>query len=369
MDPILERAHEQIMHAHIAEDLFGAEDVVVPFPKLKKHLEAQYTPLFQATEVEGYHGEDREAALEARERLSELWDDALSRANLNLYGLPRPGIQHPPHVSRSFTVGPRTYYVGAKDQEDDFSSLIDGYLELSRKPLGEVMYRVANDPTHNSLVEQEGRILYLLHSREVPQWKHLPIVLDRFTTNGRAGLVLRKINGHTLAWLRSRPQHRAGLDQRDMIWMLDRTLSVLGYVHRCGIVHGAIRPDAITVQHLSHNAILTDWQHAVHRPAESGARVSVSFPGFSAPEVQDPTKVGPWSDIFALGKTIIWLLGGNPETNEIPQRVERPLADFLHRMVEEEVDKRPDDAWSLYQEQVQIKNSLWAKKFRALDVT
>ncbi len=368
MDLELERVYLQVMQARIAEDLFGAEDVVLAPSKLFEHLEKKRASLVRVLEADGYLGEDREGACEARARLEKFWADVKLRVPRNLYGLPGYQTGRSPTLRKSFRVGEHSYHLGHTLSEADGTATYLGAVEMHDVHLGEVMFKVAQTPLNNPTIAREDRILSLLHTEEIPQWKHLPIVLDRFQSQNRAGLVFRKVSGNSLSWLRSRPQHLKGLDQRDAIWMLDRTLSCLGYVHRCGIVHGTLSPDRMVFQHLSHNIVLTEWGDAVHRPALSGECVEKVIEPFSAPEVVDHGVIGPWSDIYSLGKVMIWLLGGDPKRNEIPQGVVTPLKNFLLRMVQEDRYARPTDAWALWDEENRIKDAHWERKFRALNV-
>jgi hypothetical protein len=90
---------------------------------------------------------------------------------------------------------------------------------------------------------------------------------------------------------------------------------------------------------------------------------------FCAPEVIAAGEIGPWSDIYALGKTMIWLIGGDPVSNSIPTQVEPEFANFLLRMVHEDHYQRSTDCWELYEEQCRIKDALWPRKFLHFDVS
>jgi serine/threonine protein kinase len=186
------------------------------------------------------------------------------------------------------------------------------------------------------------------------------------------GLIFRTTYGLTLTEVRTKRAQRAGVDQRHIAWMLDRTLSALGFVHRCGLVHGSLSPDSIVVNDRLHNATLTEWGCSALNPARTGDRVVVDSQlksPFCAPEVIAAGEIGPWSDIYALGKTMIWLIGGDPVSNSIPTQVEPEFANFLLRMVHEDHYQRSTDCWELYEEQCRIKDALWPRKFLHFDVS
>jgi len=195
-------------------------------------------------------------------------------------------------------------------------------------------------------------------------------VLDRFMAGSRAGIVFRKIAGVSLHDVRRDPNHRDGVIPQHMVWMLDRLLSCLGYVHHQGIVHGVLEPNSILIRPSNHNAFIVNWESAVHEPAITGQRVDFrTQTDFLSPEVTEGGEIGPWSDIYSLGKTMIWVLGGDPVTNEMPSAVPVPIRDFLLRMVEPYFRARPSDAWQSYEEQNEIKDSLWERKFLRFPLT
>ncbi len=368
MDADLEQVCQRINAAVEPEDLFGAESTVLPPRQLAEFLGKEYRPLKALTDPSKYTlPEDFEAAREAYEKLGRLYEEAKRRIACHLYGLDGRGKLRPSSATKSFVVGTRRYFVGSKITTTPHSTWYRGFLEDNGRILGETEIKLANTPSDNSFIANEVRILDILHERDVPQWKHLPLVLDRFQAGDRAGCVFRKIPGISISDARKVPAHERGVDQRHMVWMLDRVLSGIGYAHRQGVVHGNLTPDNVILQSLTHNAYLIGWEGAVHRPAVSRAKIGIFSDIYTAPEVRERGQIGPWSDIYSVGKIMIWVLGGDPERNEIPQGVKTPLADFLLTLVKEDHQKRPDDAWVLYEEQKRIKDSLWKRKFLHFD--
>lgn len=360
-------ASDQIAEASSAEDLYGAVDVFLPPSTMLQKLAEKHDPLQALVNPEGLTDVlERESAEEASAKLAELHADAMARLRLGLYGLPGRERLKPRDVVKSFRVGANTYYVGPEIVRTGRCIFYRSYVERAGEFLGQAVIKLVENTSENPFAEQEIANLAALHAEEVPQWRHLPLVLDRFQTGGRIGFVMRRICGVSLTHLRQHPPHAKGVDQRDMIWMLDRTLSCLGYVQRRGILHGCLNPDHIMLHGPQHNALFVGWGNAVQNPAITGAQVEAAPTVFTAPEVRDRGKIGPWSDIYSLGKVFIWLLGGDPVTDEIPAEVEVPIRDFLLRMVAEDRYARSADAWELHTEECLIKDRLWPKKFRHL---
>jgi serine/threonine protein kinase len=307
---------------------------------------------------------DREQAGEASGKLAQLYEDATERLKLGLYGLPGYERAKPQAALKSIRVGANVYFVGPVIARGNRCNLYLAYLEREERYLGEVVIKLVENIGGNLAAKHEISNLAILHNKDVPQWKHLPLVLDRFQAGDRLGIVLRKVQGASLARVREHGPHKNGVDQRDMVWILGRMLSCLGYVHHRGIVHGCVNAQHIMLNGPNHNAYLVGWGNAVHNPAITGAEVEAEPDDYTAPEVRDRGKIGPWSDIYSLGKVMIRLLGGDTKANEIPGEVEPKIRDFILRMVKEDPYARSADAWELHREHYTIVDALWERKFR-----
>lgn len=370
MDADLKPVYDRITEASRPEDVFGAQEVVLSPQRLLAYLEREWSVLKALTHPkDGYrHPEDAEAASFADQLLDSFYEEGQRLIREGIYGIEGYDTVRPPH-SKSFSVGSNTYYIGLRNHAGDIATYYEGFLERQGVSVGEVVIKLANEPDCNQLLQNELRALDVLHGNDVPQWKHLPFVMDKFESGGKLGIIFRKIRGYSLRQIRQHHLHHDGLDQRHMVWILDRILSCLGYIHRCGLVHGGINPDHIMVRTSDHNSFIVDFSRSVYKPAVTGEKIKHCVDdGFTAPEVLDMGKIGPWSDMYSVGKLMIWLLGGNQETNEIPSAVEGALQDFLRRLVQESQYARPSDAWTLYEEQNDIKDSLWKRTFLHLEM-
>lgn len=376
MDADLAPVHRQVVEAEHPEELFGSEDIVLPASFLLKFLLERYNKLAVVCDPTKYTDlEDTEAAEEAAAKLKALYATATARMRRGHYGFSGFNAPLPRSSSKSFTVGERTYHIGSKLYDGDTTATYQAFLEAEGLNIGEVVVRLAKQPEHNHVVDSEARNLFLLHSVEVPQWKHLPMLLDTFHSSGRMGIVSRKLVGYTLAEVHKHRRHAAGVDQKHVAWMLDRLFSCLGFVHSRVIVHGALSPDSVRIEAANHNALIGAWEFACINPARSAEKVNVDEiiasgnEVFAAPEVLERGEIGPWSDIYSTGKLMIWLLGGDPETDELPPQVEPAVAGFLKKLVTPSRHGRPSDAWELYAEQCAIKDALWPRKFLHFDMS
>jgi hypothetical protein len=212
-----------------------------------------------------------------------------------------------------------------------------------------VAVKLADDRLDNDLLQTEVRVLALLTEQESPQRKHLPVVLDQFRApDGRLGTVLERLDGYDFYSLRDRLPD--GVPQRHIIWILRRALSVLGWAHKNGILHGNIEPAHIFVRPRDHNVWLLDWCYAIERPAETGQTFRCLNEQYSPPEVAARRPPTPSSDLYSLGKSMIYVAGGDPATKELPASMDPRLQRFLKFFALESQLGRAQDPWDLYKQ-------------------
>jgi len=369
MDPELEKLANLIRDSRDPEDLFGVEPVVLPRGAQLKKREEAFRGFKAITAAEYLLPDDRELARDLDQQLEELYRRAQARIEAGVYNLqgrgrPVPGI----YRSRFFDAAGKRYYIGSRFREGEETTLYNGYLEAEGAVLGEVLLKVARSAETSVFLEREANVLAILRQEEYRETNYLPWPLDRFEAGGRMGLVLRRVDGFNLREVRQYPPHEAGLDPRDMAWMLSRTLAVAGLAHRYGVVHGRICPEHVVIEPATHLAMVVGWGGSALAPARSGQQVMSPVPLFSAPEADQAT-AGPWSDVYSIGRTFIWLLGGDPASGELPDSIEPRLAAFLRNMVHEAPDQRPEDCWQLFETFGRLKSELWGEpKWRHLEM-
>lgn len=369
MDADLQPVYDRVMQASRTEDIFRVLTVLLPPRLLEKHLAEEVVPMRVVLDPEKYSSmDDREAASTALARLEDWYEKGIAKAGKGLYALDDFTAFMPARGSKSITVDGVSYAVGEKFHIGEHSSIHRGRLHIDGGTAG-VVIRVANTPDDNPYLFNEIRMLDMLHREDVGYWKNVPFMLGRFNANDRIGIVYRYFDGLTLGSLRADPLHKNGLDQRHAVWVMDRMLGLMWYYHVLGIVHGRIEPERVRVRPSNHNVMLTGWGHALYNPAQTGERIHPLGGVFEAPEIRDSGKVGPWTDIYSLGKTLIWLLGGDPVTNEMPDHIEPKIRQFLLNMVPKNPRARPHDAQQLYRQQNRLKDSLWERRFIHLNVT
>jgi serine/threonine protein kinase len=367
MDADLGMVYERILSAERPEDAFKELTVLVPPRLLALHLKPEMDSFLAVLDEGRYSSyDDKIAAREAKEKLRVLYDTALTKAGKGYYALD----DYSPFTEmrgRTIEIAGVRYAVGEQFHVGEHSKLFRGRMAILKGTAG-VVVRIANTPDDNPFLFNEIRMLDLLHRQEVGYWRNVPYMFGRFSAGDRVGIVLRYFAGMTLTEVRANQLHKDGLDQRHVVWIMDRLLGLMWYYHSLGIVHGRIEPDRIRIRRSNHNALLTGWGQAVYRPAVTRERMLPTGSIFEAPEVRDRGEIGPWTDIYCLGKTLIWLIGGNVDTDEMPDTVEPKIRQFLRNMVWKNYKARPHDAQQLYEAQNRLKDSLWPRQFIHLNI-
>jgi hypothetical protein len=241
-----------------------------------------------------------------------------------------------------------SYRLTSRVARGDLATVYGG-VRIPPAAAGEVVFKLADDAADNDLLQAEVRTLQRLSAVSSPQSKHLPVVLDQVrTADGRAGTLFERIDGKDLVTLRERLP--GGVPQRHLIWIMRRLLSVLGWAHKNGVLHGNVEPAHILVRPADHNVWLVDWSWAIVEPAKTGQSFRCLNEDYGPPEARDRKAPLPSSDLYSLGKAMIYAAGGDPATNALPDTVDLRLQRFLRFFVVESALGRAGDAWDMYKQ-------------------
>jgi hypothetical protein len=214
------------------------------------------------------------------------------------------------------------------------------------------LLKVARLPEGNAHLDIERKALTtLLRAAGPTTYRHyLPVLVDSFTAAGRFP---RRVNVfrlepgfHTLEQVHE--QHPA-LDGRHLAWIFKRLLTVLGFSHRQNILHGAVLPCHALIHAAGHGLRLVGWGRsvAVGRHIKTvPARYRAWYPA----EVQHEGPASPATDLFLAARCLVYLAGGDPETDQMPEAVLPPMRRFFGTCLLESAAMRPDDAWALLED-------------------
>jgi formylglycine-generating enzyme required for sulfatase activity/serine/threonine protein kinase len=135
-------------------------------------------------------------------------------------------------------------------------------------------------------------------------------VLRSFEANGTAYFVMPFVDGTTLdEVMREREAKKKSFSEEELTSLLTKVLDALAYLHERGIYHRDIKPGNILITHTG-APVLIDFGAARQRLSERSLTV-IESPGYTPFEqMQSRGKVGPWSDLYALGGTLYKAITG-----------------------------------------------------------
>ena len=156
---------------------------------------------------------------------------------------------------------------------------------------------------------QHGLESFLVEARTLATFKHPNIVRVArfFEANNTAYMVLEYEKGKSL---RSWWQVNAGLGEERLLGLLLPLIEGLGVVHRSGFLHRDIKPDNVIVRDVEGSFVLLDFGAARSTSVSQGDEVNIVTPGYGPVEQYWGGVQGPYTDIYALGATLYWMLTG-----------------------------------------------------------
>ena len=280
---------------------------------------------------------------------------------------PPPAAPAPlPAASFAVTTERGTYDVHATLARGDIATV---YAGRARATSDDVAVKIVDATSDNDLMQHEARVLGLLLAEPEPGAAgattpsiHFAPPRDQFrTADGRLGTVFDRLDGVDLATIRDRFRARGepGLPARHVVWVMRRALAALGRAHQLGILHGNLAPEHVLVRGRDHMLWLVDWCWAVVNPAQTQQGFKALNETYSPPEVAERGKPTPASDLYALGKCAITVVGGDPATKTLPDGIDPKLARFIKYLCVESQGGRAQDAWELYLQLENIREQIW----------
>ena len=154
-------------------------------------------------------------------------------------------------------------------------------------------------------------------------------------------LVMSFIEGPTLQQIIEK--RKKPIDAENVAWITQRVLHALFYIHSQGVIHGDLKPQNIIVQPNSHNAVLLDFGLSMIKPHRADKSKGYTD-HYAPPEQQAGQVLIPESDLYSLGKTMVFALTADVNRlagNEVPLSVPGPMCDFIRELVHKEPLRRP----------------------------
>jgi len=152
-----------------------------------------------------------------------------------------------------------------------------------------------------------GKRRFLDESRTLASFRHPNIVrvMRFFEANGTAYMVMEFVEGAPLPdWIST----RRPLAEAQVAALVAPLLDGLEVVHKSGFTHRDIKPPNIYIRDDS-SPVLLDFGAARQKSSELTALVTPGYAPFEQYHAQG--KQGAWSDIYALGGVLYWIVTGN----------------------------------------------------------
>lgn len=193
-------------------------------------------------------------------------------------------------------------------------------------------------PEDEKLLLKEAKLLWGIHHYSLPTLRDFVKCPD-----GSYAMIMTYVEGPTLEKIveKTIEKRKQGLEPEHVSWITQRLLNALHYLHYNGVIHGDIKPSNIIVQPEQHNAFLVDYGLSTTQPKRATAPEGYT-PAFASPEAVAGYPPLPESDLYALGATMIYALGGNPIAKTYPKGTPEKLAQFFDQMVLHDPKKRPN---------------------------
>lgn len=157
---------------------------------------------------------------------------------------------------------------------------------------------------------QSGLDSFLVEARTLATFRHPNIVrVARFFEAHRtAYMVLEYERGQSLkAWRKSHPD----VSEKDLLTLIWPLLEGLAVVHEAGFLHRDIKPDNIYVRDEDGSLVLLDFGAARQTANARTDMTGIFTPGYGPIEQYSGVeRQGPWTDIYAFGATLFWLVSG-----------------------------------------------------------
>ena len=183
------------------------------------------------------------------------------------------------------------------------------------------------------LMMEEVKAIWDLRHWAIPAIRNV-IRLD----DGSIAIVMSYVPGPTVAEV---VEKKGGMDPEHVAWVAERVLNALRYLHDHAVIHGDVKPHNIIIQPDTHQVVLVDYGLSLVRPRKKTINKGCT-PAFAAPEQQKDMPLIPETDLYGLGVTMIFALGGDFKKLKVPLHTPDPLCEFIRDLVVYDPLNRPN---------------------------
>lgn len=333
--------YEKLLDAKRPSDFFG---------EVSSNYDLERLYNFYATKIDSglNSNKDEFISKECFSLLDVLYNTGLAELEEGIYGV-NDSVELYRHMTPLFEIA-------IEDEQFKFyENVYEGEIAYIFKGISEsnniVFLKVAIDPNDNDLIDNEYNVLSNLRHQSFPYAEH------EIKVNDSNAIIMQEAKGISVFKLLKK--YPRGIPAEHVMWMLERLLSAVGYLHSNFVVHGNIKPENIIINLTNHNVSLLGFSFCITNANTKEATYKIVNRFYTAPEVCKDASVLPSSDIYSIGKLAIRLLGGNIVTNIMPPSVDERIKTFIEKMVSISLDERPNDAWKLWSELIELRNEVF----------
>lgn len=347
----LKALYEKVCYSKNPADIFDCLKTPKEKDVLLSELKTEWRELIIKCHPDKFVKEDA-LTIHLAEQISGIINNLYSSAVDVINNGPKPPIKiEEQPILFTITTKKNSYDIYEHMVEGEYSNIYRGLCGTDK-----ICAKIVKETSDNSNITNEVKVMKLLKHKSLPEF------LDMFkTTDGTIGLIMKELD----AWDLTQVNEKLGpLSVRHTSWIFERVLSVLGFMHINKVIHGNIEPSNIMIRPRDHNAFLIDFLFSLINPVETKDTIKVYSDSFSHPDISKKKPPMPHHDLYALGKCIIYLLGGNTETNSMPNSVEMSFKKFVYEFIKPGVQ----DAWKKHAELHNLRlNVLGHRGFITLD--
>ena len=224
-------------------------------------------------------------------------------------------------------------YVATNVEFDERVAIKEFFMKgVTQREDNQTTVSVSNSENTNSFLEQKEKFKKEARRLRKMQNEHLVRVHDLFDENGTAYYVMDYVDGENLSeWLKrtGRP-----MTESEVRLILPQILDALKAVHNEGFCHLDIKPSNIMLDKGGKIKLIdfgASKQLGANGTLTTNAPTAFAqTPGYAPREQmeQNLDKIGPWTDIYALGATLYNLLTNNKPP--LPTDIDDDLSEDKH---------------------------------------
>lgn len=339
----------------------------------RRQLRKQFAYLAQTIHPDHVDEVHRTEAAVAFQKLTELRSKADEAIGQNAYEKPftsvAPASTHTVEISSKS----RSYLLdGHAFKEGDFSVLYRGTCAE-----GEIIAKIAREPSDNAWLEREAQILLKMKTPdprdpEHPLKPYMPQLLESFFVKEGGRQFRVNIMRHVPDMVSVADIIEAfpnGLEPPQAAWVSRRVIAQAIAADMLGLVHGALTPDHTLVDPYKHEPLHIGWAHALSDPRATKARITHvvdRWRDIYAPEVFDKKTPDHRTDIYMAGATLVRLLGGDVHKHSLPKAVPDAMAAVTLRAIEKSPAKRFQTGAEFLEEYTRTVRGIWGRVYRPL---